>query len=221
MRDLDRHPRDLLALQAEGGLDRASAARVAEHVAACASCACELERWQVLYARLARLPRPAPPATLRVRILEAVARENARARVLAEARRRRLVAALSWAYGTGLAVVAALVLGMAFVPEVRQAAGSALAAASAAGLRAGLVVINALSLASAWVDAVLRFAGNQLGWVRTVGRALETAGGATGAGIAGWIVLTIGVVVSSLVFVRFLHQREPEEEVPHVGPMVA
>jgi predicted anti-sigma-YlaC factor YlaD len=203
MRDLDRHPRDLLALQAEGGLDRVRAARVAEHVAACASCARELERWRTLYAGLARLPRPAAPPTLRVRILEAVARENARARVLAEARRRRLVAALSWAYGTGLGVAAALVLGLAFVPQVRQAAGSA------------------LSLASAWADAAGRFIGDQFAWVRTVGRALETVGGATGAGPGGWIVLTIGVVISSLVFVRFLHQRDPDKEVPHVGPMVA
>jgi predicted anti-sigma-YlaC factor YlaD len=221
MRDLDRHPRDLLALQAEGGLDRVRAARVAEHVAACASCARELERWRTLYAGLARLPRPAAPPTLRVRILEAVARENARARVLAEARRRRLVAALSWAYGTGLGVAAALVLGLAFVPQVRQAAGSALAMASATGLRAGLAVIDSLSLASAWADAAGRFIGDQFAWVRTVGRALETVGGATGAGPGGWIVLTIGVVISSLVFVRFLHQRDPDKEVPHVGPMVA
>ena len=221
MRDLDRHPRELLALQAEGDLDRVRAARVAEHVAACASCARELERWQVLYFGLARLPRPAPPATLRVRILEAVAREHARARVLAEARRRRLVAAFTWAYGTGLAVAASLVLGLAFVPEVRQAAGSAFAVASATGLRAGLAVIDLLSLGWAWVDSGTRFVGDQLGWVRTLGRALETVGGATGAGSGGWLVLVVGVVVSSLIFVRFLHQREPDKEVPHVGPMVA
>jgi anti-sigma factor RsiW len=221
MRDPDRHPRELLAQQAEGGLDRVSAARVAEHVAACASCAREQERWQVLYSGLARLPRPVAPATLRVRILEAVARENARARVRAEVRRRRLVAALSWAYGAGLAVVAGLVLGLAFVPEIRQAAGSALAVASAAGLRAGLGVIDTLSFVSAWVNSAGRFLSGQLGWVRTLGRAMETVSGATGTGPGGWLVLAIGFVVSSLVFVRFLHQREPDKEVPHVGPMVA
>jgi hypothetical protein len=120
-----------------------------------------------------------------------------------------------------MAVAAALVLGLAFVPEVRQAAGSAFAVASATGLRAGLAVIDLLSLGWAWMDSGTRFVGDQLGWVRTLGRALETVGGATGAGSGGWLVLVVGVVVSSLIFVRFLHQREPDKEVPHVGPMVA
>jgi anti-sigma factor RsiW len=221
MRDPNRHPRELLAQQAEGGLDRASAARVAAHVASCASCARELEGWQALYSGLARLPRPVPAATLRVRILEAVARESARARVLAEVRRRRLVAVFSGAYAAGLVVVAGLVLGLALVPEVRQAAGSGLAMVSAAGLRAGLTVIDALSLVSAGFASAVRFAGDQLGWMKTLGRAVETVGGAAGDRAGGWLVLTIAVVFSSLAFARFLHQREPDKEVPHVGAMLA
>jgi len=155
-----------------------------------------------------------------MRILEAVARENARARVLAEARRRRLVAALSWAYGAGSRWWPAWCSGW---PSFRGPAGgrSGLAVASAAGLRAGLGVIDALSLVSAWASSVARFMGGQLDWVRTLGRAVETVGGAAGARFGGWFVLAIGVVLSSLVFVRFLHQREPEKEVPHVGAMLA
>lgn len=221
MREPDRHPRELLEQHADGSLDREAAQRVKDHLAGCPSCTRELETWRGLYSGLARLPRPATPPALRLRILEAVARESARRRVRAQARRRRLVAALSWSYAAGIAVVAALGLGLAFVPEVRHAAGSAIAMATAAGLQAGLTVVDGLSLVSAGADSVLRFLGDQLSWVETLGRALGTAGGAAGQWYGIWITVLVGVVFFSLMFVRFLHQREPQQEVPHVGPMLA
>jgi anti-sigma factor RsiW len=203
----DRHPSGLLADFAEGTLSSAQAERVSRHVSACESCESEIEGWQVMYRSIGRLRRPSVSPGLHARILAAVASEVPVPAAVWAARavaRRRWVAALSWAYAAGVALVAGVGVGLAFVPAVREAAGSALARLSTAGLQAGL---HSLS--------------DRFEWVRVVGRALETLGGVAHAQLAEIAILVLFTVFFSYVFVRFLHQRDADREVSHVGLLVA
>src|SRR5262249_20880870 len=146
MSKLDPHPSGLLADFAEGALAPREAGEVSRHLDSCAACRDEVESWRVLYHGLAGLPRPAVPAGLRLRILEAVAREvSAPVAASALAAKRRWMTALSWAYGAGVTLVGCLALGLAFVPVVREQTGTALAGLSTAGLRAGLATVDLLS----------------------------------------------------------------------------
>ncbi|MGH9774156.1 MAG: zf-HC2 domain-containing protein [Candidatus Acidiferrales bacterium] len=54
--------REMLALAAAGALVRAEEARLTAHLAACAECSVELEKWQMLAGGLKRLPTPQPSA---------------------------------------------------------------------------------------------------------------------------------------------------------------
>jgi len=89
--------RDLLSLAAAGALDSPSEERVAEHIRNCASCAAELDNWNLLARGLRRLPTPQPAATV-------VERARARAELaLADAAERRwdrgvliFLVALAW-----------------------------------------------------------------------------------------------------------------------------
>src|SRR5262252_5318641 len=144
----DRHPSGLLAEFAEGTLAAPQAERVSHHLSSCSDCEQELERWQELYQSLSRLPRPRVSAALHARILEAVAHEvpvPASVWAARASRRRRWLAALSWAYASGVAMVAATLVGAAFVPAVRELIGSALARLSSAGLRTGLSFVDLMT----------------------------------------------------------------------------
>jgi len=65
--------REMLPLSASEALEPGDARRIEQHVAGCAACAAELERWQKLTLGLRRLPTPQPSAELveRTRILAA------------------------------------------------------------------------------------------------------------------------------------------------------
>ena len=222
MSPFDRHPSGQLADLAEGALPRAEAARVSRHVLACGECRAELESWRALYNGLARLPRPAVPVDLRWRILQAVAREAAApAPVPSFAERRRWLAAFSWAYGMGTAIAACFALALAFVPSVRESVGSALAVLSTAGLRAGLSFVDVASFLLRWTSSSLHLVQEWFGWLSPLGRALETLGGLTEVRVAGLVVMLASALLLSGMVVRFLHQRNPGEEAPHVGPLLA
>jgi anti-sigma factor RsiW len=75
--------RRMLALAAAGALEPDEERRVAAHVQSCASCAAELEEWQIVAGGLRRLPTPQPPASLVER-----ARARAEARLAEEAEYR-------------------------------------------------------------------------------------------------------------------------------------
>ena len=224
MNRTDRHPSGLLADFAEGTLPGPQAERVSRHLSSCASCESELDRWQVLYQSLGRMRRPAVPAELRARILAAVAGEVPvpaavwRARAVA---RRRWMAALSWAYAAGVALVAVVGVGLAFVPSVREAVGAALARLSTAGLRTGLSVVDLLTFFHQGSRSALRTLEDRFEWVRVIGRAFETLGGVAQAQSAEIALLVMFTVVFSYFFVRFLHQRDAEREVSHVGLLIA
>src|SRR5262245_46848327 len=135
MNRTDRHPSGLLADFAEGTLAAPLAERVSHHVSSCAHCEPDLARWQELYQSLSRVRRPAVSPRLHARILDAVAHEvpvPASVWVARAAARRRWVAALSGAYAAGISLVAAAVVGLTFVPAVREAAGAGLARLSTA-----------------------------------------------------------------------------------------
>jgi len=63
-RDEHAEFREQLALFVAGALDSDSEARIARHAAGCASCAAELERWQLIGGGLRRLPTPQPSPAL-------------------------------------------------------------------------------------------------------------------------------------------------------------
>jgi anti-sigma factor RsiW len=87
-----------LALFAAGALEADAESRVALHLATCADCSAELERWQWIAGGIRRLPTPQPPAALfeRTRALATVQLAEH-----AEHRRNRIVLLLlilfSWA----------------------------------------------------------------------------------------------------------------------------
>jgi anti-sigma factor RsiW len=66
MTRLDEHAeiREQLALFVAGALQANAESRVALHLATCADCSAELERWQLITGGLRRLPTPQPPAAL-------------------------------------------------------------------------------------------------------------------------------------------------------------
>jgi anti-sigma factor RsiW len=66
MSRLDEHAeiREQLALFVAGALGADAESRVALHLATCADCSAELERWQLITGGLRRLPTPQPPAAL-------------------------------------------------------------------------------------------------------------------------------------------------------------
>ena len=220
----DRHPSGLLADFAEGTLSSAQAERVSRHVSACESCESEIEQWQVLYRSIGRLRRPSVSPGLHARILAAVASEVPVPAAVWAARavaRRRWVAALSWAYAAGVALVAGVGVGLAFVPAVREAAGSALARLSTTGLQAGLSFVDLVTFVHRGYRSVLHSLADRFEWVRVIGRALETLGGVAHAQLAEIAILVLFTVFFSYVFVRFLHQRDADREVSHVGLLVA
>jgi anti-sigma factor RsiW len=89
--------REQLALFVAGALDADDESRIALHLATCADCSVELERWQVITGGLRRLPTPQAPAALFERT-----RAMAAAQLGAHAERRRnrvaliLVIVFSW-----------------------------------------------------------------------------------------------------------------------------
>jgi anti-sigma factor RsiW len=89
--------RELLALFLAGALDGDEESRVALHLATCADCSEELERWQLITGGLRQLPTPQPSAALFERT-----RAMAAAHLGAHAERRRnrvvliLVIIFSW-----------------------------------------------------------------------------------------------------------------------------
>jgi anti-sigma factor RsiW len=100
MSRLDEHAeiREQLALFVAGALEADAESRVALHLAGCADCLAELERWELITVGLRRLPTPQPPAALfeRTRALAMVQLAEH-----AEQRRNRIVLGLlilfSWA----------------------------------------------------------------------------------------------------------------------------
>src|SRR5215831_14373241 len=205
----DRHPSGLLAEFAEGTLAAPQAERVSHHVSTCSDCEQELARWQELYQSLSRLPRPRVSAALHARILEAVAHEvpvPASVWAARAARRRRWVAAISWAYASGVAMVAATLVGLAFVPAVRETLGSALARASSAGLRTGLSFVDLMTFLTGSYQSLVHTLSERFEWVRIFGHALQTLGSVAQMQIAVLALLALFTVVFSYFFVRFLHQ---------------
>ncbi|HKA24110.1 MAG TPA: hypothetical protein VKF80_03960 [Candidatus Eisenbacteria bacterium] len=220
----NRHPSGLLAEFAEGTLAVPQAERVSHHVSSCSECEQELERWQELYQSLSRMRRPRVPAALHARILEAVAHEvpvPASVWAAQASRRRRWMAALSWAYASGVAMVAASIIGLAFVPAVREAVGTSFARLSTAGLRTGLSFVDVVTFLTQSYFSLMKVLSERFEWMRVVGRALETLGGVAQMQIAVIALLVLFTVGFSYVFVRFLHQRDQDREVSHVGLLVA
>lgn len=66
------HVADRLAALAAGGLDRAEALAVEDHLRGCAACAAERDAWRHLAQGLARLPSPRPSPALVARTRAAV-----------------------------------------------------------------------------------------------------------------------------------------------------
>ena len=66
MSRLDEHAeiREQMPLFVAGALEADALSRVALHLATCADCSAELERWQLITGGLRRLPTPQPPAAL-------------------------------------------------------------------------------------------------------------------------------------------------------------
>jgi anti-sigma factor RsiW len=220
----DRHPSGLLAEFAEGSLAAPQAERVSRHVSSCSACEQEIERWQELYQTLTRLPRPRVSASLHARILEAVAHEvpvPASVWAARAVRRRRWVAALSWAYAAGVALVAATLVGLTFVPAVREAVGTTLARASSAGLRTGLSFVDLVTFLHESYHSLVKTLTERFEWVRVFGHAVQTLGTVAQMQLAVIGLLVLFTVVFSYFFVRFLHQRDAEREVSHVGLLVA
>ena len=220
----DRHPSGLLAEFAEGTLAAPQAERVSHHVSSCSHCEQELERWQELYQSLSRLPRPRVSAALHERILEAVAHEvpvPASVWAARSARRRRWVAIFSWAYASGVAMVAATLVGLTFVPAVRETVGTSLARLSSAGLRTGLSFVDLMTFLHESYHSVTHTLSERFEWVRVFGHALQTLGDVAQMQIAVIALLVLFTVVFSYFFVRFLHQRDADREVSHVGLLVA
>ena len=220
----DRHPSGHLADFAEGALTSSQAERVSRHVSSCETCESQIEQWQVLYRSLGRLRRPAVSPALHSRILAAVASEvpvPAAVWVARAAARRRWVAALSWAYAAGVALVAGVGVGLAFVPSVREAAGAALARVSTAGLQAGLSFVDVVTFLLRGYRSGLHSLSDRFEWVRVVGHAFETLGSVAQTQLAEIAILVLFTVLFSYLFVRFLHQRDAEREVSHVGLLVA
>ena len=56
--------REQLALFVAGALEADEESRIGLHLASCADCSSELERWQMIAGGLRRLPTPQPPAAL-------------------------------------------------------------------------------------------------------------------------------------------------------------
>src|SRR5262249_2394338 len=220
----DRHPSGLLAEFAEGTLAAPQAERVSHHVSSCSECEQELERWQELYQSLSRLPRPRVSAALHARILEAVAHEvpvPASVWAARAARRRRWVAALSWAYASGVAMVAATLVGLTFVPAVREAVGTRLARLSGAGLRTGLSFVDLMTFLHESYHSIVKTLAERFEWVRVVGHALQTLGSVAQMQLAVIGLLVLFTVIFSYFFVRSFHQRDADREVSHVGLLVA
>lgn len=220
----DRHPSGLLAEFAEGTLAAPQAERVSRHVSSCSECEQDLARWQELYQSLSRLPRPRVSAALHARILEAVAHEvpvPASVWVARAHRRRRWMAALSGAYAAGVALVAATLVGLAFVPSVRETLGTALARLSTAGLRTGLSFVDFATFLHQSYHEAVRTLSERFEWVRIFGHAVQTLGGVAQMQLAAIALFVLFTVVFSYFFVRFLHQRDQDREVSHVGLLVA
>src|SRR5215831_552905 len=165
----DRHPSGLLAEFAEGALAAPQAERVSRHVSSCSQCEQDLSDWQELYQSLSRLPRPKVSAALHARILEAVAHEvpvPASVWVAQASLRRRWMAALSWAYAAGVALVATTFVGLTFVPTVRETVGTAFARLSTAGLRTGLSFVDLVTFLHQSYTSVVRAMTEHFEWVR-------------------------------------------------------
>lgn len=97
-RDEHAEMREQLSLFVAGALDSDAESQVALHLATCADCSAELERWQRITGDLRRLPTPQPPASLFERT-----RAMAVAEIAAQAERSRnrivlmLLIVFSWA----------------------------------------------------------------------------------------------------------------------------
>src|SRR5919197_145213 len=100
----EEHPKDALQELLDGRLQGEARARIEEHLASCETCRRELEALRLTKhtVRRAFAAEPAPPA-LEQRVLQALDREDARARELSGPRRRRLILWL----GLAAAVLAA------------------------------------------------------------------------------------------------------------------
>ena len=224
MNELHRHPTADLADFAEGALAPARSALVERHLRDCAACTAEVGSWRELFAGLEALPRLRAPHTLRARVLSAIAAEPlpARRRVhVLPALRRRLVHALTWSYAAGVAFTAALVVGFAFVPAVRDGAGVGLSSATSMALRAGIGLLDGLTAIGTWTNEASNTLFTRFEWLETLARAFETAAGSVQGGMLGIVLVTLSITALAAVFVRFLHAGNPRDEVRHVGPLLA
>jgi anti-sigma factor RsiW len=217
MRDTTQHPRGELAAYADKALEPVENTKVAGHLLDCVSCRVEVHEWQRLYHSLAHLPRPVPAAGLKDRIAFAVAREALVHRRRASTLGRRAVAALSWAYGSGLGLAAALAFGLIFVPEIRVWAASTVTWASTMGLHAGLFVIDTSSKLMTWTIDTGGALLEKAGWLETVFRALGSAAELPEVRIAA--VLAVGI--SASIALILILGRQPRHNVHREGSHVA
>lgn len=217
MRDTTQHPRGELAAYADKALEPVEAKRVAGHLLDCSSCRAEVHEWQRLYQSLAHLPRPVPAAGLKDRISFAVAREALVHRRRASSLGRRAAAALTWAYGSGLGLAAALAIGLIFVPGFRVWAASTVTSASTVGLQAGLFVIDASSRVMTWTIDAGGTLLQKAGWLETVFRALSSAAELPEVRIAA--VLAVGI--SATIALVLILGRQPRHNVHREGSHVA
>jgi hypothetical protein len=217
MRDTDQHPRGELAAYADKALEPVETQRVAGHLQDCPSCRAEVLGWQRFYRSLAHLPRPVPAAALKDRIAFAVAREALVQRRRATSVGRRAVAALTWAYGSGLGLAAALAIGLVFVPPIRVWAASSVTWASTVGLQAGLFVIDTGSQLISWIIETGGALIQKAGWLETIFRALSSAAELPEVRIAA----VLAVAMTATIALLLLLVRQPRHNVHREGSHVA
>jgi anti-sigma factor RsiW len=220
MKNSAKHPRGQLAAYADKALEPVEAKGVSEHLLDCTACRAEVREWKRLYGSLARLPRPVPAAGLRDRIVFAVSREALVHRRRASSLGRRAVAALSWAYGSGLGLAAGVAASLIFVPEIRVWAASSVTWASSTGLQAGLFVIDASSQALAWMADTGQSLLEKIGWLETVFRALGTAGEVTELRIAMFLALLLTALIYPILILGRQPRRSSEREGSHVASLI-
>lgn len=111
MPHISEHPSDwTLELLAEGALPPESEARVAQHVAACARCAAEVEAYRSLFAAMASLPRFEPSPSFDDAVLARVRIAPQRAAAAAWLARWLPSTSRGWLVLLGLALAPALPL---------------------------------------------------------------------------------------------------------------
>lgn len=221
MKDFHRNKSELLAAYADRTLETATAAGVSDHLSGCAPCRAELQDWRALYRALARLPRPVPAAGLQDRILFAIAQEAALQSRRAHSFGRRAVAALSWAYASGLVLAAGLAAGVVLIPPVQHGAASALTWVSGKGLEAGIRFMGVTSNVLVWAQESTQSVLSHLVWLETIGRAMSSVGASTEVRIAILMAAVVTAILYPTLIAGRLQRRNSNPEGPHVGTLLA